>query len=141
MFPETNAATARVLQQNGCEVVVPRGQVCCGAIHYHSGVEGPALDLARPNLAAFDPDDFDAIIVNAAGCGAMLKDYAHLLAGPTTRPPRRFVAKVKDVSEFLVELGPIAPDAPVADDGDLPRRLPPLPRPAGPHPAPPAARR
>ena len=53
MFPETNAATARVLQENGCEVVIPRGQVCCGAIHYHSGVEGPALELARRNLAAF----------------------------------------------------------------------------------------
>ncbi|HMB07463.1 MAG TPA: heterodisulfide reductase-related iron-sulfur binding cluster, partial [Isosphaeraceae bacterium] len=54
MFPETNAATARVLQQNGCEVVVPREQVCCGAIHYHSGAEEPALDLARRNMKAFD---------------------------------------------------------------------------------------
>ncbi len=109
IFPETNAATARVLQRNGCEVVVPRGQVCCGAIHYHSGVEGPALDLARRNLAAFDPDAFDAIIVNAAGCGAMLKDYAHLLDGPDHEAARRFVAKVKDISEYLDILGPIAP--------------------------------
>ncbi len=72
---------------NGCEVVIPRGQGCCGAIHYHSGVEAPALDLARQNLAAFDPQAFDAIIVNAAGCGAMLKDYGHLL--PDDRARRR----------------------------------------------------
>ncbi len=113
MFPETTAATARVLQQNGCEVVVPRGQVCCGAIHYHSGIEEPALALARSNLAAFDPDAFDAIIVNAAGCGAMLKDYAHLLDGPDHDDARRFVDKVKDVSEFLVALGPIPPTHPL----------------------------
>ena len=109
MYPETNLATARVLQQNGCEVVVPRGQVCCGAIHYHSGAEAPALALASTNLEAFDPDDFDAIIVNAAGCGAMLKDYAHLLPADRDDAPARFVAKVRDISEFLVALGPIAP--------------------------------
>src|SRR4051794_40397937 len=113
MFPETNAATARVLQQNGCEVFVPRGQACCGAIHYHSGVEGPALDLARRNIAAFDPDKFDAIIVNAAGCGAMLKDYAHLLPAADHTAAARFVAKVRDISEFLVALGPIAPTHPL----------------------------
>jgi glycolate oxidase iron-sulfur subunit len=113
LFPETNAATARVLQRNGCEVVVPRGQVCCGAIHYHSGVEGPALELARENLAAFDPNQFDAIIVNAAGCGAMLKDYAHLLPEADHDAASRFVAKVRDVSEFLVALGPIAPEHPM----------------------------
>ncbi len=106
MFPETNAATARVLRHNGCEVVVPPGQGCCGAIHYHSGIEGPALELARANLEAFDPDQFDAIIVNAAGCGAMLKDYGHLLHEERAES---FVAKVRDVSEFLVELGAIRP--------------------------------
>ncbi len=113
MFPETNAATARVLQANGCEVVVPPGQGCCGAIHYHSGVEGPALDFARRNLAAFDVDRFDAIIVNAAGCGAMLKDYAHLLPPGDAEAAKAFVSKVRDISEFLVELGPIAPEHPV----------------------------
>jgi glycolate oxidase iron-sulfur subunit len=107
MFPETNAATARVLRHNGCEVVIPPDQVCCGAIHYHSGSEEPALALARRNLAAFNPAEFDAIIVNAAGCGAMLKDYAHLLHNESAAPA--FVSKVKDVSEFLVALGPIAP--------------------------------
>jgi glycolate oxidase iron-sulfur subunit len=109
LFPETNAATARVLQQNGCEVVVPRNQGCCGAIHYHSGVEDPALQLARKNLADFDPNEFDAIIVNAAGCGAMLKDYAHLLPENDHAAAVTFVAKVKDVSEFLVALGPMTP--------------------------------
>jgi glycolate oxidase iron-sulfur subunit len=115
MYPETNAATARVLQRNGCEVVVPRAQGCCGAIHYHSGVEEPALALARSNMMALDPDEFDAIIVNAAGCGAMLKDYGHLLhCSPDEALARKFVAKVRDITEFLVGLGPIAPTRPSA---------------------------
>jgi glycolate oxidase iron-sulfur subunit len=113
LYPETTASTARVLQHNGCEVVIPRGQACCGAIHYHSGVEGPALELARQNLAAFDLAAVDAIIVNAAGCGAMLKDYAHLLPPAEHEAAERFVAKVKDISEFLVGLGPIAPRHPL----------------------------
>ncbi|MEO6811157.1 MAG: heterodisulfide reductase-related iron-sulfur binding cluster [Isosphaeraceae bacterium] len=113
MYPETNAATARVLQYNGCEVVVPRGQACCGAIHYHSGVEGPAVAFARQNIKTFDPDEFDAIIVNVAGCGAMLKDYAHLLPADDHDAAARFVAKVRDISEFLIALGPIAPEHPL----------------------------
>jgi len=110
MYPETNAATARVLQQNGCEVVIPRAQACCGAIHYHSGVEQPALELVRRNMAAFNPDAFDAIIVNAAGCGAMLKGYPHILPAAEHDQAARFVAKVKDISEFLVTLGPVRPE-------------------------------
>ncbi len=113
MYPETNAATARVLQANGCEVVVPRSQNCCGAIHYHSGSEGMAVDLARQNIAMFDPDQFDAIIINAAGCGAMFKDYAHLLTSPDHEAARKFVSKVRDISEFLIELGPVEPQFPV----------------------------
>ena len=113
MFPETNAATARVLQQNGCEVVIPRSQACCGAIHYHSGAEEPAVELARKNMEAFKPDEFDAIIVNAAGCGAMLKEYGHLLPKADHEAGERFSAKVKDISEFLVALGPIAPTNPL----------------------------
>lgn len=109
MYPQTNAATARVLQRNGCEVVIPREQVCCGAIHYHSGVEEPALELARANLKAFPLGELDAIIVNAAGCGAMLKDYAHLLGGADLEQAKAFTAKVRDISRFLVELGPIPP--------------------------------
>jgi glycolate oxidase iron-sulfur subunit len=113
MFPETNAATAQVLQQNGSEVVIPRGQVCCGAIHYHSGVEQPALELARRNMAVFQAEDIDAIIVNAAGCGAMLKDYAHILPAAEHHEAEKFTAKVKDISEYLVALGPIPPTNPI----------------------------
>ena len=113
MFPSTTAATARVLQANGCEVHVPRGQNCCGAIHYHSGSEAPAVAFARRNMAALDPTRFDAIVTNVAGCGAMLKDYHHLLPAQDHAAAARFVAKVRDISEFLVELGPIAPTHPI----------------------------
>jgi glycolate oxidase iron-sulfur subunit len=89
--------------------VIPPAQACCGAIHYHSGVEEPALALARQNRAAFRLDEVDAIIVNAAGCGAMLKDYAHILPEESHDRAVDFVSKVKDISEFLVALGPIAP--------------------------------
>jgi glycolate oxidase iron-sulfur subunit len=84
--------------------------VCCGAIHYHSGSEEPALDFARRNLSAFPADEFDAIIVNAAGCGAMLKDYGHVLPGEEGEAGARFAARVQDVSEFLARLGPIPPE-------------------------------
>ena len=120
VFPETNLATARVLQRNGCEVWVPRRQGCCGAVHYHSGLDEPARRLAAANVQAFGPelaaaaDGLDAIIVNAAGCGAMLKDYGHLLPGtPPEEAGRRFAAKVQDVSEFLMRLGPVAPEHPI----------------------------
>jgi glycolate oxidase iron-sulfur subunit len=109
MYPETSAATARVLQRNGCEVVNPAGQVCCGAIHYHSGIEDPALQLARQNLKAFGGENLDAVIVNAAGCGAMLKEYPHLFRDADHEAALRFSSKVKDISEFLVALGPVAP--------------------------------
>jgi glycolate oxidase iron-sulfur subunit len=107
MFRHTNWATLRVLQKNGCDVIVPRSQVCCGAIHFHSGSEPPARDMADANVAAFNADDVDAVVVNIAGCGSMLKDYAHHWHGDPRR--ERFVAKVKDISEFLDELGLIAP--------------------------------
>jgi glycolate oxidase iron-sulfur subunit len=108
-FPRTNWNTARVLQRNGCEVVVPRAQVCCGALHYHAAQEEPARHYAAGNTTAF-PTDVDAMIVNAAGCGAMLKDYGHLMQGSAHETAAvQFAAKVKDVSEFLVQLGPIAP--------------------------------
>lgn len=114
IFPETNLATARVLQRNGCEVWVPRSQGCCGALHYHSGAEAPAQQFAAANCAAFGAGDVDAIIVNAAGCGAMLKDYAHLLHDtPAADAARKFTAKIKDISEFLIELGPIKPEHPL----------------------------
>lgn len=115
MFGHTNWATARVLQFNGCEVVVPRGQVCCGAIHYHSGAGEPAMQLARTNVEAFHADDVDAVIINVAGCGSMLKDYGHVAHelqpgdDKTFQQLDKFAGKVKDVSEFLSSLGPVKP--------------------------------
>ncbi len=120
-FPETTVATARVLQRNGCDVWIPRTQNCCGALHYHAAKEDPAKAFARSNCEAFLPDGesidanhLDAIITNAAGCGAMLKDYGHLLHGtPQEKKAEVFQNKVKDISEFLMELSPIKPTHPI----------------------------
>jgi glycolate oxidase iron-sulfur subunit len=111
-FPRTNLATARVLQRNGCEVWVPRGQGCCGALHHHAGLWGPARDFAAANAAAFGKRlaDVDAVVNNAGGCGPVLKDYDHLLADtPAAAAGAAVARKVRDVSEFLVELGPVPP--------------------------------
>lgn len=108
-FPQTTLATARVLQKNGCEVVVPRGQVCCGALHYHAGLVPEAQRLAATNCAVF-PSDVDAIINNAGGCGPVLRDYGHLLHNEAGE---RFAAKVRDIHEFLVALGPVPPSHPL----------------------------
>ncbi len=114
IYPETQLATARVLQKNGCDVLIPRSQGCCGALHYHSAMEPDARVLAAKNLAAFAGDDVDAIIINAAGCGAMLKDYEHLMHGTEHESAaKKFVSKSKDITEFLWELGPIAPTHPL----------------------------
>jgi glycolate oxidase iron-sulfur subunit len=107
--PETNRATARVLQQNGCDVLIPRDQVCCGAIHYHSGSEEPARTFAKVNRNVFNGLNVDAVITNAAGCGAMLKDYHHLAPPSEESDARTFVSKVKDISEFLAALGLVPP--------------------------------
>ncbi len=115
-FPETNLASARVLQHNGCEVWIPRGQVCCGALHYHAAQEKPAQQFAARNCRTFLPptQTLDAIIVNAAGCGTMLKDYGHLLHGTeSAEAGKKFAAKVRDISEFLMELGPFKPAHPL----------------------------
>jgi glycolate oxidase iron-sulfur subunit len=116
-FPETNLNTARVLQKNGCEVVVRRGQVCCGALHYHAAREEPAQEFATRNCEVFvdeQGEQVDAVIVNAAGCGAMLKAYGHLLQNtPAAEAGHKLAAKVRDISEFLVELGPIKPQHPL----------------------------
>ena len=103
-FAEMNRATIRVLQKNGCEVVVPAGQVCCGALHVHSGDREAARELARKNLKAFLSEEFDAIIINAAGCGSTLKEYGHLIDA-SGGAAERFASKVRDVSEFLTALG------------------------------------
>ncbi|HTI50239.1 MAG TPA: heterodisulfide reductase-related iron-sulfur binding cluster [Planctomycetaceae bacterium] len=115
VFRHTHWATARVLQQNGCDVVIPKNQVCCGAIHYHSGADGPALELARTNASAFAAVGVDAVIVNVAGCGSMLKDYGHIAheLEPHNESLEAALAacasKMRDVSEFLAELGLIPP--------------------------------
>lgn len=110
-FSELNRATIRVLQANGCDVVVPAAQVCCGALPAHAGVRDVARDLARANLSAFAGDDFDAILTNAAGCGSTLKEYTRLFAAndPAHAQAARFAAKMRDVTEFLAELGLAAP--------------------------------
>jgi glycolate oxidase iron-sulfur subunit len=108
-FRPTHWATARVLQHNGCDVLVPRTQQCCGAIHLHSGASDPARRLADANMEVFKVDEYDAVIVNVAGCGAMLKDYGHHWQDDKTAEREQFATKVKDVHEFLAELGPVAP--------------------------------
>lgn len=110
MFRHVHHATVRVLQANGCEVVIPARQVCCGAIHYHNGAADPALELAAQNLAAFQDKSLDAIIVNVAGCGSMLKDYGEVareLNAPTELAEQLggLAMKFRDVSEFLSDLG------------------------------------
>jgi glycolate oxidase iron-sulfur subunit len=109
MFRQTNWATARVLQENGCDVVVPQSQVCCGAIHLHAGSSGPAREFADKNVAAFDASGVDAIVVNVAGCGSMLKDYGHHWHDDGTAARESFAHNVQDCSEFLDEIGLIAP--------------------------------
>jgi len=110
MFRNTNWATARVLQQNGCDVLIPREQVCCGAIHYHAAASEPARRFANQNAAVFKPDEVDAVIVNVAGCGAMLKDYGHHWHDADSPSREKFAAKVRDVHEFLDQLGPYQPE-------------------------------
>jgi glycolate oxidase iron-sulfur subunit len=114
-FSELNRATIRVLQANGCEVVVPAGQVCCGALPAHAGVRDVARNLARLNFDAFPAKDFDAIITNAAGCGSTLKEYTHLFPGTDSAHEQaaQFSSKMRDVSEFLAELGLAAPLRPI----------------------------
>ncbi|MGA2620603.1 MAG: (Fe-S)-binding protein [Thermoguttaceae bacterium] len=110
LFRPTHWATLRVLQQNGCDVFVPPGQGCCGAIHFHNGDSPGARKLADANLRAFELDRYDVIVVNHGGCGAMLKDYGlHWQDG--LQPHReKFAAKVKDVHEFLDGLGVVPAD-------------------------------
>ncbi|OUN00162.1 MAG: hypothetical protein BAA04_09410 [Firmicutes bacterium ZCTH02-B6] len=114
LFPEVNWATARVLAANGCEVVVPARQGCCGALHLHSGAREAARAFARRNVAAFDLDDVDAVITNAAGCGSTLKEYGHLLQDDAAASQAaRFAGKVRDVAEFLAGIGIVPPAQPV----------------------------
>jgi len=110
-FTKLNEATVRVLTANGCEVVIPRGQTCCGALAIHAGLRDDGRRLARQNLRAFSRDECDAIITNAAGCGSTLKEYRELLAGDTgcAADAAAFSRKMKDVTEFLAEIGLVQP--------------------------------
>jgi glycolate oxidase iron-sulfur subunit len=114
-FPGVNAATLRVLSSEGCEVVIPEDQGCCGALSIHAGREAESLDMARRLIVAFEQRSFDAILVNAAGCGSHLKDYERLFAGDPgwARRAAEFRARVRDVTEFLAELPPVAPRHPI----------------------------
>lgn len=113
---EINAATVRVLAAEGCEVVTPHEQSCCGALLMHAGQEAPALAFARHMIDTFDHADVEVIISNAGGCGSNVKEYAHQLRDDPHYAARakEFSAKCKDVAEFLVELGPQANRRPLA---------------------------
>src|ERR1019366_7122732 len=106
-FPEVNAATARVLAAEGCDVVIPRRQGCCGALSLHAGRRSEAAGFARRSIGAFERAGVDAVVVNVAGCGSAMKEYAELLAGDGEWAERAaaFSAKVRDLPEFLGELG------------------------------------
>ncbi|HTW18721.1 MAG TPA: heterodisulfide reductase-related iron-sulfur binding cluster [Mycobacteriales bacterium] len=114
-FPAVNAATVRVLAAEGCEVIAPPSQGCCGALSLHAGRETEALNRAKRLIASFESQAVDAIVVNVAGCGSAMKDYGRLLADDPRWSERAvaFSAKCLDVSELLVELGPVAPRHPV----------------------------
>jgi glycolate oxidase iron-sulfur subunit len=107
LFTETNRATERTLVVNDYAIRDATGQQCCGALHAHAGDAGAARRLAKANIAAFERTDADYICVNAAGCGAIMKEYAHLLAGEPDWSERaaRISAKVRDVSELLTAGG------------------------------------
>lgn len=106
-FASIDRATARVLARNGCDVVAPPAQGCCGALNVHSGDLESARAMMRENIAAFERFQLDAIIINAAGCGSTLKEYGHLLRDDPAwaERARNFSAKVKDFSEFLAGVG------------------------------------
>jgi glycolate oxidase iron-sulfur subunit len=113
-FPGVNAATLRVLSAEGIDVVVPRGQGCCGALSMHAGRDVEAKRLARDLVERFEREKIDVIVVNAAGCGSHLKDLEHLFHGDGFAPrARAFAAKVRDVTELLASLTPRAPRAPL----------------------------
>jgi len=114
-FPDVNAATVRVLAAEGCEVITPKAQGCCGALSEHLGREEEGLRFARELIDVFAAAEVTHVVVNAAGCGSQMKDYAHLLRDDPAyaERAREFTAKVRDVSEVLVELGTVAPRHPL----------------------------
>jgi glycolate oxidase iron-sulfur subunit len=114
-FSHVSAATARVLALEGCEVLVPRGQGCCGALSIHAGRHAQAVRLARRTVAAFTRAGVDLVVTDVAGCGSAMKGYARLLADDRRWGPAaaRLAQRVRDVTEVLAELEPIAPRRPL----------------------------
>ena len=114
-FPHVNAATARVLAAEGCEVVIPTEQSCCGALMVHSGIEDEAIALAKRMIATFEKAEVDTVVINSAGCGSTMKEYGYLLRDNPEWAARAaaFSAKCRDVSEILCELKPQAPRHPL----------------------------
>jgi glycolate oxidase iron-sulfur subunit len=114
-FPQVNAATARVLAAEGCDVVIPRSQGCCGALSLHSGRAAEAVGFARRTIESFEAAGVDTIVVNSAGCGSAMKEYERLFADSPAWAERAAAlsAKVRDVAEFLDSLGPVAERHPV----------------------------
>ncbi|WP_144613681.1 (Fe-S)-binding protein [Bacillus cereus] len=106
MFLETNNATMKLLQLAGCDIVIPKTQSCCGALHGHAGEKSGAKELAKRNIKAFEDLNIDYIITNAGGCGAYLVDYDYLLKDDPQWAERakQFVSKIKDITAILVEL-------------------------------------
>jgi glycolate oxidase iron-sulfur subunit len=115
LFGNVNEATVRVLRRNGCEVVFPKNQTCCGALNVHNGESMAAKSMARKNIDAFLATGVDAIVVNASGCGAAMKEYGHLLNDDPiyAAKARQFSVRVKDAAEFLGDLGLVGPLTPL----------------------------
>ncbi len=137
LFGAVNAATVRVLAHAGFDVLVPERQGCCGALHAHAGDPEKARALARNNIAAFQLDDVDAVVMNSAGCGAAMRELGHWLPGQG----QTLAARVRDVCELLDGAGPLASVGRVDGTRLLRRPLPPRTRPARRRSAAPAARR
>jgi glycolate oxidase iron-sulfur subunit len=114
-FSHVNAATARVLAAEGCEVIAPADQPCCGALMLHSGLDDQAAAMARRLIALFEQANVDTIVINAAGCGSTMKLYGHLLRDDPAWATRAqaFSAKCRDITEILTELEPLAPRNPL----------------------------
>jgi glycolate oxidase iron-sulfur subunit len=115
-FPNVNAATVRVLSAEGYDVVVPQSQGCCGALSLHSGREDEAKRFARALIERFEREQFDAIIINAAGCGSTLKQYGEIFADEPAYRERAeaFALRVRDINEFLAGIEPLAVRHPIA---------------------------
>ena len=114
-FSQVNAATVRVLAAEGCEVIAPQAQPCCGALLVHAGEEAAAVELAKRTIDAFERANVETVVTNAAGCGSNVKEYGHLLRDDPDYADRAriFAAKCKDISEILADLEPRAKRRPL----------------------------